>query len=232
MAKIFCVNCGQLIPESANYCYKCGAAQKGAEAAQYRASGPIVEQATVPSPEVRSATAQTDPRIAELLTKYSTKHKLSPDARLAFVISYMFKTSVLIALFIIGVVLEPLWVGLAAGLYFLVLFLIAQVAYDNYFFKIDENGFQKEYGFVHKMQVSIPYQHIQNVNISRTFLDRLIGLSRINLETAGSSSITSKEVVGGSMSKAEAHLPGVKLAMAQEIHDLLLAKANEAQGND
>jgi membrane protein YdbS with pleckstrin-like domain len=223
MAKIYCSNCGHMIPENVNFCFKCGAAQHGSESAVYRAGNPVVDHPTAPVQEVTVAKAATS------TANYIPKRKLCKEVKAAFILGYLGKTSILLPLLLLGVFFEPVIFTAAIALYVVVIFLTANLSYDNYYFTIDETGFQKEYGIIHKNQVSIPYHQIQNVNIVRTLLDRMLGLSRIHIETAGGSNGVAKEIAGGSTTKAEAHLPGVTLTLAKEVHDLLLQKANEAK---
>lgn len=158
-----------------------------------------------------------------------SRRHLSPRAKVAFIFSYIGRTAILLPLFAIGFFLEPVVTSVAVAAYILMILIVAQLVYQNYFFSIDEEGFQKWYGIIHKNQVSIPFEQIQNVNITRSLLDQMLGLSRIHIETAGGANTQAHHIAGGSATKAEALLPGVTLNLAREIHDLLLEKASENQ---
>lgn len=227
MNKIYCSNCGQLISKNSNYCFNCGAAQHGSESAVYRAQNPTLSHATTPSPEVinpevySSKPAQDDMRFIK-------RRHLSPQVVVSFFINYLFKTSILLPLILFGLFFNPGIFGILLAGYLIITYLIAGAIYQSFYFSVDENGFQKEYGIIHKRQVSIPYNQIQNVNITRSLTDRLLGLSRISIETAGNSSPDPRGITGGTQSYAEGYLPGVTLAEARKIHDLLLYYSSNA----
>ncbi len=222
MSKIYCSNCGNHIPQTSNFCFACGAAQHGSESATYRATMAPVAHATMPSSETIAA----QPIAAQDKLKDIPRRRLCPEVKTVFFLSYMVKTSIILPLLVLGIFFEPLIFSALTAAYFIILFLTANIVYDNYYFELDDVGFQKEHGVIHKQQVSIPYAQIQNVNISRTLIDRMFGLSKIMIETAGSSAITPRDIVGGKSTKAEAMLPGVRLGLARQIHDTLLERAS------
>lgn len=220
MSKIYCSNCGKLISKNNNYCQYCGAAQHGPEAAVYRAEMPALEHPTVPTPE----TLNKPPAKSKKALKYIPRNRLCPEVIVAFFINYLGRTAVLLVLILIGMFFEPVIFSIMFGVYLLVLYITAWAIYNNFYFSVDENGFQKEYGIIHKNHVSIPYQQIQNVNITRSLTDRVLGLAKISIETAGSSSPHKHNVAGGGQTYAEGHLPGVTMPQAKQVHDLLLHK--------
>jgi membrane protein YdbS with pleckstrin-like domain len=224
-SKIYCSNCGQLIPEKSNYCRYCGAAQHGSQASVYHAEGqPIVHDATT--------YIQRNPHKQDKKKeKYIQRRKLCKDVKWSFFLSYIGSTIILPLLFIAGAVIYPIVFIAALLVYFLFLYMVATAVYDSFYFTLDETGFQKEYGIINKVSVSIPYQQIQNVNITRSLADRMLGLSRLNIETAGSSTSKAREIAGGSKSRAEGHLPGLRLSEAKKVHDCLLDHANEYKSN-
>ena len=68
-----------------------------------------------------------------------------------------------------------------------VAFIWAKLSYRFYKYELTENGFRKELGVVYKKYVTIPYDRIQNVDIYRGIVARLLGLSDLNVQTAGAS---------------------------------------------
>lgn len=223
MSKIYCSNCGQLIPEYSNFCRYCGAAQHGGEAAAYRAEAPTVNH----TPGVLAvAQAQLESEKSEEgKMEYIPRRHLCPRVKWSFIIGYINLTWILILLLLIGIFFDPLVFGGGLLLYFILLFAIANLAYNNFYYTVDEAGFNKEYGIIHKRHATIPYSKIQNVNITRSITDQVLNLARIDIETAGSSAETRREVVGGSSSLAEAHLPGLTIPQAKKLHDALLQNA-------
>jgi membrane protein YdbS with pleckstrin-like domain len=241
MIKIYCSNCGQMVPESSNFCRFCGAAQHGQQSAVFQASAPTIaldsintiqqqQNANHDIPATNQAqnnqnaneTAQaTEPNV------YIPRRKLCKAVVWSFYISYLQISSIILFLLLFGVFYYPLITIGAIIIYLIIIWIIAQIVFDHFYYSVDENGFQKEHGIIHKFRVSIPYQQIQNVNITRSLTDRFLGLARINIETAGSSKAEKRDVVGGSKTMAEGHLPGLTMKEAVKVHDLLLAKANQ-----
>lgn len=232
-SKIYCSNCGRLIPENSNFCRYCGAAQHGPEALVYRAEAPTVNN----SPAAFVLTQAQKPPKSKKHEKFHEGHrvlknqKLAKTAPLVFFLTYVVKTIIIVLLLAVGLVLDSIIFGIILAGYLALLYIIALAVYDSFRFTIDEDGFHKTYGIIHKQDVTIPYAQVENVNITRSFIDMIFGLARINIETAGSATMTPRNIIGGSKSNAEAHLPGVTLKQAKKIHDVLIdmcARSREA----
>ena len=162
-------------------------------------------------------------------TRTIEKKRLCQRALWSFYLSYIGKTGLLLFLFFIGLVVEPLWFSVVIAVYLTLLYVTAAVVHQNYYFEVNSSAFRKEFGVLHKTDVTIPFNRIQNVNITRSLSDRMLGLARIDVESAGSSSVTEKNTAGGSMTKSEGHLPGVTMKQAREIHELLVNRFTELQ---
>ncbi len=87
----------------------------------------------------------------------------------------------------------------------------------NYYYRYElaEAGFRKEFGVIHKRYVTIPYDRIQNVDIYRGILARILGLSDLNIQTAGSSAPT---IMG------EGRLPGLSKEEAERLRNELVER--------
>ena len=90
-------------------------------------------------------------------------------------------------------------------------YLISYLRFYFYKYSLSENGFQKEYGIISKKYVTIPYNKIQNIDINRTLVSRILGLSELQIQTAGA----------GASSIGEGSLPGITHATALELRDKL-----------
>lgn len=213
MNKIYCSNCGTLIPKTDNFCTNCGAAQHGEESAVYRTSEPMVD--------VAGGAEVPKPATTGLFTPIPRRH-FAGMLVVSMFFSNLSKTAILIPLLAIGIYIQPLLVAPIVIAYLLLSYLIAQLIYNYMYFSIDENGLQTESGIIYKKQVSIGFERIQNVNIERTFFDRVLGLSRMNIETAGSVAGQIDTSTATVETIAEAQLPGVTFADAKIIHDLLI----------
>jgi putative membrane protein len=223
MDRIYCSNCGKLIAKTSKFCRYCGASQHGPKASIYKIENPALGRTAVkaaekeagPKKKIKPPSPGDDP-------DYIRRRNLCPQVKISFIIGYLQKTSVIPILLLVGWVFEPLIFSAALILYGITLYVMSALAYNHFFYGINELGFQKEYGIIHQQRVSVPYDKIQNVNVTRSLVDRMLGMARVNIETAGSASIDDRYIVGGSSSKAEAHLPGVTLEQAKKIHDLVV----------
>lgn len=97
-------------------------------------------------------------------------------------------------------------------------FIWAKLAYHFYRYELIEEGFQKESGVIFKQYVTIPYDRIQNVNIYRGILTRLLGLSDLQIQTAGSN------IVG-----PEGRLPALSPDIAEELRNELIRRARQTK---
>ena len=88
----------------------------------------------------------------------------------------------------------------------------AKLTYKFYKYELREDGFRKERGIIWKKYVTIPYDRIQNVDIHRGLVARMLGLSDIRIQTAGAS----KDLL------SEGFLPGLSEQVARELRDELL----------
>lgn len=220
MNQIFCSNCGQLINEKSNFCKFCGAPQHGPEA-RFRVHDPVVEKPQL----VTNLPKQAQRHEVE----YIKKRHLGQDAMWYFIISIFGRSFILFFLLFIGTALMPwpLVIGLAT--YIIGLFLVSLLVYNNFTFEVDSDGLKIEQGVVHRNHVSVPYEQIQNVNIERSISDRLLGLAKVSIETAGQASTPSNNSI--TRSRAEAYLPGLHVRDAESIHDLLIDGADGQHGN-
>lgn len=119
--------------------------------------------------------------------------------------------------------------GLFVGLWWLWLLLIiisyilfAYFTYHFWRFELRENEYRAERGIVWKRYVSIPYGRIQNVDIHRGLIARILGLSDILIHTAGYGGVGSRGV------GSEGRLPGLDKVEAESIRDELLEKARKS----
>jgi uncharacterized membrane protein YdbT with pleckstrin-like domain len=95
----------------------------------------------------------------------------------------------------------------------------ATLTYNNFKYELGEDAFKKEEGVIFKKYVSIPYDRIQNVDIYRGLISRFMGLSDLQIQTAGFS-FTSQ--YGAS---TEGRLPALDKIIAEELRDELVKRA-------
>ncbi|HEX5798289.1 MAG TPA: PH domain-containing protein [Candidatus Saccharimonadales bacterium] len=227
MASIYCSNCGKMIRETSNFCQFCGAAQHGDEAAVYRAQEPTIvntvgAQAVANAHKPHSAHKKAKPGIIN-------KKNLCGRAKWSFVIGYLKYTGIIFLLLLGGLIIEPLMSAGALIFYIFTLYIFASLVHGYFYYGIDEYSFNMEYGIIHKKHISIPFDKIHNVNITRTFTDRILGLARIEIETSGNSLFHKNDVIGGNITTAEGMLPGLTLKQAEKVHDILLERRSGAE---
>ena len=99
--------------------------------------------------------------------------------------------------------------------------ITAYLSYYFWRFEIREHEYRAERGIIWKRYVSIPYDRIQNVDIHRGLLARILGLSDILIHTAGYGGVGAKGF------GSEGRLPGLDKVHAEQIRDQLLEKARQ-----
>ena len=121
--------------------------------------------------------------------------------------------------------LNWLWIIIPA---FLVLcFVWAKLTYHFYRYELTDAGFRKELGVIYKKYVTIPYDRIQNVDIYRGILARILGLSDLNIQTAGMSATVGRYGISGGGS--EGRLPALSREDAERLRDELIQRARQAK---
>ena len=104
-------------------------------------------------------------------------------------------------------------------LYLIFCYIWAKLTYRFWLYEITDDTFKVERGVIWKKYTSIPYERIQNIDIHRGVIARILGLSELRLQTAG---------FGGSQGKwgawAEGRLPGIEREKAEQLREKLIAK--------
>ncbi len=118
------------------------------------------------------------------------------------------------------------WLWLAVPAVLILFFAWARLTYRFYRYEITDRGFRYEAGVIYKKYVSIPFERIQNVDIYRGILARFLGLSDLNIQTAGSSASFNRygSSVGGFSS--EGRLPALSKETAEQVRDELIEKTS------
>jgi len=119
------------------------------------------------------------------------------------------------------------WLWFIVPIFLILCFIWAKLSYYYYCYEMTENGFRKESGVLYKRYVTIPYDRIQNVDIHRNILARLLGLSDLQIQTAGASAVSYRGGITGA--GAEGRLPGLSKKIAEELRDELIQKARQSK---
>lgn len=115
------------------------------------------------------------------------------------------------------------WIGLFLFLC-VISYISALLQYRFYKYELGKDGFKKEFGFIQKRYTIIPYDRIQNIDIKRTLFARILGLSELYIQTAGT---TSSQFRG-----AEGRLPGITKVVAEQLRDELVQKSKRSNNQD
>lgn len=118
-----------------------------------------------------------------------------------------------------------LWIIIPAVLVFS--FGWAKLTYRFYRYELTDAGFRKELGVIYKRYVTIPYDRIQNVDIYRGILARILDLSDLNIQTAGASAVVNR--YGAAGISAEGRLPGLSKEVAEQVRDELIQRARQSK---
>lgn len=122
------------------------------------------------------------------------------------------------------------WLWIIVPVFLIIGFIYAKLTYHFYRYELTEDGFRKELGIIWKKYVTIPYDRIQNVDIYRGVVARILGLSDLHVQTAGASAQYSRH--GALGLAAEGRLPGLSREVAEQLRDELIhrAKSSKNQG--
>ncbi len=110
------------------------------------------------------------------------------------------------------------WLWIIIPVFLVLCFVWAKLTYHFYRYELTDAGFRKELGVIYKKYVTIPYDRIQNVNINRGIIDRLLGLSSLQIFTAGTGAMI-----------GEGNLPGLSTGEAEQLRDELIKQARQAK---
>lgn len=160
--------------------------------------------------------------------------QLHPRAVWLFFISYIWRwifVAVFAGLLLISTIAENAkpsgllsylwWLLVVIPVFLVLVYIWARLSYRFYRYELTENGFRKELGVIWKKYVTIPYDRIQNVDIYRGVIARILGLSDLHIQTAGMSN------VGKHGMRTEGRLPGLSKEEAERLRDELIQRARQ-----
>jgi membrane protein YdbS with pleckstrin-like domain len=103
-------------------------------------------------------------------------------------------------------------------LYTIFCYVWAKLTFRAWRYQLEEDAIRIEKGVIWKKYISIPYERIQNVDIYRGILARLLGLSDLHIQTAGYSGY------GRYGWATEGRLQGLDIKIAEELRNELIKK--------
>ena len=115
------------------------------------------------------------------------------------------------------------WFVLIFVIFIIVAYIVARLTYRFYRYELTDGEYRAERGIIWKRYVSIPYERIQNVDIYRGVIDRLLGLSDLQIHTAGYGA------AGSTKLGSEGRLPGLFREDAELIRNELIQRAKQSK---
>jgi membrane protein YdbS with pleckstrin-like domain len=98
--------------------------------------------------------------------------------------------------------------------------IYARMAYNRWLYEIGHDSIRLERGIIWKKYSNIPYERVQNIDIHRGIIARIIGFSSLQVQTAG----YSVPVRRGYGAGAEGSIPAVNINEAEKIREYVLKK--------
>ena len=112
---------------------------------------------------------------------------------------------------------------LLAVLAILVYILIrAVLVYLNFKFKIKDNAFILKQGILNKSNISVPFEKIQHINFKQNFIQQLINVTQVEIETAGAKTV---EISIKALSREKA--VALKQALFTKMEEVVAVETSE-----
>ena len=116
---------------------------------------------------------------------------------------------------------------LAVGIVIMVIaYIWSKLMYRFWKYELTEHAIKIEKGVIMKKYISIPYDRVQNVDIIRGLMARILGLSDLQIQTAGYSGGYSGR---GRGMRTEGRLPGLAPDVAEQLRERLVHRAQGAK---
>jgi len=112
------------------------------------------------------------------------------------------------------------WIIFGIIVYVVFCYIWAKLSYRFWRYQLTEDVLRIEKGVIWKKYVSIPYERIQNVDIYRGILARILGLSDLQIQTAGYSGGYGR----GGGGATEGRLPGLDIQTAEQLRNELIGR--------
>ena len=141
--------------------------------------------------------------------------KLHPKAVWLFFFQFLFVG--LFVLIFLGILIGR-WLILGLLFYVIFCYILAKLTYRFWRYQLTEDAVKIEKGVIWKKYISIPYERVQNVDIYRGILARILGLSDLHIQTAGYSGYR-RHGIG-----TEGRLPGLDPQIAEQLREELIKK--------
>jgi len=98
--------------------------------------------------------------------------------------------------------------------------IYARMAYTRWFYEFTNDGLRLERGIIWKRYSNVPYERIQNVDVHRGVIARMLGFSSLMIQTAGYSA----------QPHAEGYIPALEMNLAEQIRTFVMKKITSRRG--
>ena len=158
------------------------------------------------------------------------KSQLHPGARWQFRINAYLSTLfpiIFLAFFfwsLIGIItLGTIFVIVITILAVMIIFgeFYSSLAYNRFFYEFTDTELKIERGIIWKKYSNIPYERVQNVDVTRGVIARLCGFSTVNIQTAGYGGYSGRRGFG---MMSEGFIPAVSVTEAEKIREFVMKK--------
>lgn len=119
------------------------------------------------------------------------------------------------------VLILVLMIFLLLGIFFVEIY--ARMSYDRWKYEFTQTNLKIERGIIWKRYSNVPYERVQNVDISRGVFARIFGFSSVFIQTAGYSAPAGY----GTSAWAEGYIPAVSSDEAEKIREFLMQKISD-----
>ncbi len=116
--------------------------------------------------------------------------------------------------------LAALFASIAFLIIFLVVILVSWLIYINYQFALQDDALKIRRGVFSREEIAIPYRQIQDVDIEQDITDRMLGVCRLVILTAGHEDEQKPE------GESEGILPVIDKNLAEQLQAELLKKTD------
>ena len=105
-------------------------------------------------------------------------------------------------------------------IYILFSFAVAEIfsrmSYNRWLYEFGEEQLRIERGIIWKRYSNIPYERVQNIDVRRGVIARILGFSSIHIQTAGYSA--------PNKAYSEGYIPAVEIHEAEKIREFVIKK--------
>jgi uncharacterized membrane protein YdbT with pleckstrin-like domain len=108
-------------------------------------------------------------------------------------------------------------------LVFAITYLATYLVYDNYLFMLGDEALRIKRGIIGKEEIAIPYRQIQDVDVEQSISDRIWGIARVVILTAGREEGKSED---GSEDESEGVFPALVKDLADALQSELLRRTD------